>query len=503
MNRLTRVTLAGITLMGLAGCNLAPEYRQPEMPVTSQFPDQTRLDYRQSSGELTVQVVSPETLAGRAGNEADVPWQRFFQDPALKQLIGLSLVSNRNLQQAVARMDQAEAAWGVQRGALYPTLGASLSGSRQRSPFAAGLPSTITSQYNAGIAVTAFELDLFGRLRNLSESAFQQYLASREGARAVQIALVADVAIQYYRWRMTQVLKSLTQQTLASRQRSYRLVQARFAKGVANQIDVAQSRSLVDAAAAALARYTRDEQVARNAIAVLIGQPVPADLPEGLSIDRLAEAQAIPAGLPSDLLQRRPDILGATNQLLAANANIGAARAAFFPTISLTGSLGRVSTSLDGIFSSGGTGWAFTPSITTPIFAGGALQAGLEQAKAAQRQAVAAYEQSIQQAFREVADALAGEATLSAELAARQSETASAKRFLDLSQARFFRGVDSFLDVQIAEVQFFQARQQVVLVAFERLSNRVNLYKALGGGWDESAIESQLDKPNSPDSRSS
>jgi multidrug efflux system outer membrane protein len=462
MSARVRVALIGMVMVGLAGCNLAPEYRQPDSPVGAQFPDQPRLAYQRPSGDLTVQTVAARALSDRTGNEADVPWQQFFQDPALKELIALALVGNRDLQQAVARMDQAEAAWGVQRGALYPTLGASLSGSRQRAPFADGLPSTITSQYNAGIAVTAFELDLFGRLRNLSESAFQQYLATREGARTVQIALVADVAIQYYRWRMTQVLKALTEQTLKSRQRSYRLVQARFGRGVANRIEVAQSRSLVDAAAAALARYTRDEQVARNAISVLIGQPIPADLSDGLSIDRLAEVQAIPAGLPSELLQRRPDILAATNQLLAANANIGAARAAFFPTISLTGSFGRVSTSLDGIFS-GGTGWAFAPSITMPLFAGGSLQAGLEQAKAAQREAVAAYEQSIQQAFREVADTLAGEATLGAELAARQSETTSAKRFLELSQARFFRGVDSFLDVQIAEVQFFQARQQVVL----------------------------------------
>ncbi len=496
MSQSRRLALIGLVTVALAGCNLAPEYRQPTMPVADQFPDQPLLDYQQQSGELTVQNVAASALAGELGSAADIAWQQFFEDPALKALIALALEDNRDLQQAVARMDQAQAAWGVQRGALYPTLGANLSGSRQRAPLVSGTSPTITSQYNAGIAVTAFELDLFGRLRNLSESAFQQYLATREGARSVQITLVADVAIQYYRWRMTQVLKALTEQTLESRQRSFRLVQARFGKGVANQIEVAQSRSLVDAAAAALARYTRDEQVARNAMAVLIGRPIPDDLPQGLPIERLAQVQAIPAGLPSALLERRPDILAATNQLLAANANIGAARAAFFPTISLTGSLGRVSTSLDGVFSSGGTGWALTPSITTPLFAGGSLQAGLEQAKAVQRQAVAAYEQSIEQAFREVADALSGEATLGAELAARESETASAQRFLELSQARFFRGVDSFLDVQVAEVQFFQARQQVVLVAFERLSNRVNLYKAIGGGWDDSAIESKINQPD-------
>lgn len=503
MRGLRHCFLIGICGVAVAGCNLAPEYRQPDLPVATQFPDQTQLTFERQLGDLAVQVVAADTLAGGAGNEADVPWQQFFQDPALKELIALALVGNRSLQQAVARMDQAEAAWGVQRGALYPTLGAGVSGSRQRGPFAAGMPSTITSQYSAGIAVTAFELDLFGRLRNLSESAFQQYLATQQGARAVQISLVADVAIQYYRWRMTHVLKALTEQTLVSRQRSYRLVDARFRQGIASQIDVAQSRTLVDAAAASLARYTRDEQVARNAISILIGQPMPLDLPSGLPIEALGHVQTIPAGLPSDLLERRPDILAATNQMLSANANIGAARAAFFPTISLTGNLGRVSTSLDGVFSSGGTGWAISPSLTTPIFAGGALKASLEQAQALQRQAVAAYEQSIQQAFREVADALAGEATLGAEFAARQSETAAAKRFLDLSQARFFQGVNSFLDVQIAEVQFFQVRQQLVLVAFERLSNRVNLYKALGGGWDNSAIESKVDKPDLPTSSSS
>jgi multidrug efflux system outer membrane protein len=494
MKRTWQTALMAMAAVMLAGCNLAPVYEQPPAPVPDRFSDQLQLSFDPQTGDMQQQTVAASELAGDTHldqSAADVAWRDFFQDPTLLALIDVALQNNRDLQIAVARMDQAQAAWGVQRGEMFPVLGAVGAGSRQRGPAPGATSNVITSQYSAGVAVTAFELDLFGRLRNLSESAFQQYLASVQGAQAVQISLVADTAIQYFRLRLAQNLVDLTQQTLQSRQRSYGLVQARFRAGVASEMDEVQARVLVDAAAADLAGFVRDEQTARNALAVLIGQPLPENLPPATSFETQRAVTNIPAGLPAELLVRRPDIRSAENQLLAANANIGAARAAFFPNISLTGSLGTASNSLDSLFSAGRSAWAFTPSITVPIFAGGSLRASLFQAEAAQREAVANYELQIQQAFREVDDALSGEATLQAQLQARHTQAESAQRFVDLSNARFFNGIDSFLEVQIAEVQLYQARVQEELTGFEKLANRVNLYKALGGGWDEAAVQSQ------------
>jgi multidrug efflux system outer membrane protein len=481
----------------LAACSLAPEYQQPDSPVPAKFPAQPVLTFDAVSGSLTRQMLDAQALAPGEQSVADVPWQMFFRDQELRSLVELALQNNRDLEIAIARMDQAQAIWGVQRGEMFPALGATMTGARQRAPAPGSTMNTnvISSQYAAGIAMTAFELDLFGRLRNLSESAFQQYLASAQGARSVQISLVADTAIEYFRLRLAQTLSDLTQKTLDSRQRGHKLVQARFINGVASEMDMAQAKVLVDAAAADLAAYVRDEQLARNALSVLVGQPVQIDTPVPTSFESIASLANVPAGLPSELLVRRPDILGAENDLLAANANIGAARAAFLPNISLTGSVGTASTSLGDLFGSGRSAWAFTPTVSLPIFAGGSLRANLAQAQAAQRQAIASYELRIQQAFREVADALAGEATLQAQLEARHAEVASAQRILELSNARFFNGIDSFLEVQVAETQLFNAHVKTVLTGFQTLSNRINLYKALGGGWDDSAVQSRHPQP--------
>lgn len=498
MRRFWQTAMLTLTAVTLWGCNMAPIYEQPATPVPDRFSDQPQMRFDSQTGQVQRQMVPASELAKDAlvdQSAAETDWRDFFQDPALLRLIDLALQGNRDLQIAVARMDQAQALWGVQRGEMFPTLGAVGALARQRTALPGASTNVITTQYSAGIAVTAFELDLFGRLRNLSEAAFQQYLASAEGAQAVQISLVADTAIQYFRWRLAQNLVALTEQTLASRQRGEALVRARFGNGVASEIDVVQARGLVDGAAANLAGFVRDEQTARNALAVLIGQPVPDDLPTPASFDVDQVLANIPAGLPAELLVRRPDIRAAENQLLAANANIGAARAAFFPNISLTGSLGTASNSLDDLFGAGRSAWAFTPSVTVPIFAGGSLRANLAQTQARQREAVANYERQIQQAFREVDDALSGEATLNAQLQARRAQAQAAQRFVQLSNARFSSGIDSFLEVQIAEVQLFDARVSETLIGFETISNRVNLYKALGGGWDSAAVQSQYQQP--------
>lgn len=493
-----RVCLRGLKAIGvalaclaLAGCTLAPIYQQPESPVSPTYPAQPFTTYDPTTAEFVQTMVDADDLSAQTGvgfEAAEVPWQTFFRDRQLQALIALSLENNRDLQVAIARMQEAEAIWGVQRGEMFPELGAAIDGTRQRAPAPAASTNLITSQYTAGIAITAFELDLFGRLRNLSEAAFQQYLASAEGARGVQITLVADTAIQFFRLRMAQVMVALTEKTVQSRKQSYDLVNARFRNGVSSEMDVVQAKTLVDASAADLSRFIREQAQAKNALVVLIGQPWPQALPEPLPFDDLDQLLEIPAGLPSQLLTRRPEIRAAENQLLAANANIGAARAAFFPNISLTGRLGSASPSFNNLFGAGSGAWAFTPSVSVPIFTGGSLQAGLAQASAAQQAAIATYEQRVEQAFREVADALAGEGTLGSALAARTAQKQAAQRFLTLSRARFFNGIDSFLEVQIAETLVFDAELLKVQSSFEKLANRVNLYKALGGGWDETVL---------------
>lgn len=480
----------GWVISGLAvlvgGCSLAPDYEQPDTTVPAGYGQQIRTNYDGATGVLTQETIDAAALRTSESVSVDTPWQQFFHDEQLKQLIEIALKGNRNLQIAIARMEQAQALWGVQRGQMYPQLGASLQGSRQSAPNPSGGGTSISSQYMAGVAVTSFELDLFGRKRSLSESAFQKYLSSAEGARAVQIALVADTAIQYYRERMATALLEFTQQTYDARKKTYNLIVARYRSGVASQIDVVQSKTLVDAAAAQLSKLTREQAQARNALTILIGQPLPASVANWPELAFDEQTPRTPVGLPSDLLLRRPDIRGAENNLRAAGADIGAARAAFVPEISLTGALGVVSSALGDLFTAGVLGWSVAPALSQPIFAGGSLEAGLEQATAAQREAVASYQQTVEQGFREVSDALAGEATLEAQWTALAAQTASSQRFLDLSQARFFNQIDNFLAVQTAQIELYNARTEQVQITFELLANRVNLYKALGGGWDES-----------------
>ncbi len=336
---------------------------------------------------------------------ADIGWRDFFRDPRLQALIALSLQNNRDLRVAVQRVDEARAQWGVQRGQLFPSIGAGIQGTRQRlppdlRPGGADSPS-ISSQYQAGLGLTTFEIDLFGRLRSLSEAAYQQYLSTEQARRSVQISLVGEVAQAYLNLRAAGVQLDLTRKTLDSRQASYDLVKRRFDGGVSSELDLNQAKSLLDSASSDLAELARIQAQAVNALVLLMGAPLPLDLPPAAPFDDAQVLAAIPAGLPSALLERRPDILAAESALRAANANIGAARAAFFPTISLTGLLGVASPSLDDLFKGGHGFWSFSPSITTPIFAGGAIRSNLALAKARDNIAVAQYEKSIQQAFQE------------------------------------------------------------------------------------------------------
>jgi multidrug efflux system outer membrane protein len=491
--------------VALTGCNLAPNYVRPTSPVSQSWPELDQTQYDAQSGKISQQKQTAEQLSNQTGinnNEpklsdaANVVWQDFFLDPRLRALVSIALENNRDFRIAVARMDQVQALWGVQRGELFPQIGAGVGGVKQRQLVPSGSGnnvSTVTSLYQAEVGVTAFEIDLFGRLRNLSEAAFQQYLASAEVARGVQMSLVADTALNYLSLRVADTLLTLANNAYRSRLGNYQLVLERSKAGVATDIDLMQAKSVLDSAAGDVAVFTRERALALNALSVLIGEAIPNNLPPERPLKELNFMAGISAGIPSDLLFRRPDIRQAENLLLSANANIGAARAAFFPNISLTTSVGGASTSLGDLFSSGTGIWAFAPSISIPIFTGGSLESNLSGANAAQRGAVAAYEKSIQVAFREVSDALAGEATYGSQFIARSSQAQSSQKLLNLTNARYFAGIESFLQVQLAEIQYFTAQQQQVRTLFETLANRINFYKSLGGGWDNATPGAQYD----------
>lgn len=466
--RLTLLTAA----MVLAGCSMAPKYERPASPLAGDWP---------ALGLAT-------TSAAPAGPAASaLEWQSFFSDPQLRKLIEVSLANNRDLRIAVLTIEQTRAQFQISRANQFPTIGAAATGLRQPSSNGNG----ITSAYTAGLAMTAYEIDFFGRVASLKDAALSLYLASEEGRKTTQISLIAAVANVYLSLLADQESLAITQQTLDSREASLQLSQLRFDNGVNSELDLRQSQSLVQAARVSLAQLQRQRALGENALSLLLGQSLTADLavvlPAGQGLaDRLVMAD-VPAGLPSDLLALRPDIRQAEQQLLAANANIGAARAAFFPRISLTASAGSASSNLSGLFDSGSFGWTLAPQLFLPIFDAGRNQAGLEVSKATRDIAVAQYEKAIQTAFREVADALAGRATLGVQLQAQQAQSAAEAARFKLSDLRYQNGIANQLELLDAQRALFAAQQAVVQTRLLQLQNQVTLYKTLGGGWKESA----------------
>jgi NodT family efflux transporter outer membrane factor (OMF) lipoprotein len=469
MKKLT--TLLPLTLaLVLAGCvNLAPKYERPAAPVAAAFP--------------TVEgtVASGNPVAGEA--PAGMAWQRFFADARLQQLIGLALANNRDLRVSILNIEQARAAFQIQRSARFPTLNAVAN--ENRSTTGSGNNPVVTT-YQAGFAVSAFELDLFGRVRNLSESALAQYLATEEARKTAQISLVASVAETYLATLADDELLALTQQTLKTREESLRLTKLRFDNGVVSKLDLQQAISLVEGARAVLAQTLRQRAQDANALTLLVGQPIPSTLPAGATLAN-TNLPDLPAGLPSDLLAARPDIRAAEQQLIAANANIGAARANYFPRISLTATAGSVSNELSGLFKGGSYGWTFAPQAVLPIFDLGARRAGVDSARAGRDIAVSQYEKSIQTAFREVADALAGQATYSEQWRALQATAVSEAERFRLSDLRYRSGTANYLDLLDAQRSLFVAQQQAIEANLLRLQNQVTLYRVLGGGWSEPA----------------
>lgn len=467
MKQLKQIIIPLALAMALAGCvNLAPRYERPAAPVAATFP--TVLGTNASGNPVADQ---PAT---------SIAWKQFFTDPRLQQLIDIALVNNRDLRISVANIEQARAAYQIQRSFQFPGVSAAFNGQRQSTE------PGISSIYTAGIGVSAFELDLFGRVRNLSQSALAQFLATEEARKSVQISLVASVANAYLQALADDEQLALTRETLKTREESLRLVRLRFDNGIVSRIDLDSAQSLVDNARFVLQQQLRQRAQDDNLLTLLIGQPLPAALPAGTALAS-ANLPDIPAGLPSGLLAARPDIRAAEQQLIAANANIGAARANYFPRISLTATGGSASTELSGLFKSGSWGWTFAQNATMPIFDFGRTRAGVESARASRDAAVAQYERSIQTAFREVSDALAGQATFAEQLRAAQSSAATEANRFSLVQQRYRTGTASYLDLLDAQRSLFTAQLTAVQANLARLQNQVTLYRVLGGGWSEPA----------------
>lgn len=461
----TLTALAGALMLG--GCmSLIPAYERPAAPVAPAYaPEPT-----------------PAAAAGAAGvaAAADVDWQRFFADPRLKRLIELSLANNRDLRVAALNIEQARALYQVKRADELPSIGAGVSA--QRQPGAGG---KLTNSYAAGLQVTGYELDFFGRVRSLSQAALSQYLATEEARKTAQIALVAGVATTYAGMLADDELLRVTRETLKTREDSFRLTRLRFDNGASSEIDLRQSEQLLETARATLAQTQRQRALDENALTLLVGQPLPGDLPAGLPLAAQQGVTDLPAGLPSDLLTRRPDVRAAEQQLLAANANIGAARAAFFPRISLTANAGTASGELSGLFRSGSFALTGTATLLQPIFDAGRNQANLQVAKVNKDIAIAQYEKAIQVAFREVSDALAGRATLGEQLRAQTAVANAAEAGFRLADLRYRNGAASYFDVLDAQRTLFAAQQAAVQVQAAQVQNLMTLYKVLGGGWTE------------------
>ena len=455
----------------LAGCSMIPAYERPAAPIATDWPA----------------LSATAALPGAANNAmaaADTEWQTFFSDARLRQLIDASLRNNRDLRIAVLNIEQARAQFQIRRAEQFPTVGAAVTGSRQPGP-----NEGITSVYTAGLAMTSYEFDFFGRVASLKEAALNQYLATEEGRKSAQISLVAAVANSYLSLLADEELIGITRQTLATREDSFRLSQLRFDNGVSSELDVRQAESLIEAARVSLAQLTRQRALDQNALVLLMGQPATGELavalPAGKGLADMLLLADVPAGLPSDLLTRRPDVRQAEQLLLASNANIGAARAAFFPNISLTASAGSASSHLGDLFKSGSFGWTLAPKLFLPIFDAGRNRAGLQSATVQRDIAVAQYEKSIQTAFREVADALAGRATLGEQLRAQQAQANAESIRYRLSNLRYQGGIASQLDLLDAQRSLFTAQQSVVQTRLAQLQSQVTLYRALGGGWKE------------------
>ncbi|MGE7957954.1 efflux transporter outer membrane subunit [Pseudomonas sp. NPDC089530] len=465
--RIPAFTVSALLIaLTLGGCSLAPTYERPAAPVADSW-----------SGSSAQQ--------GRLASELD--WQTFIVDPELRRLVGTALDNNRSLRQTLLDIEQARAQYRIQRADRVPGLNAGASGNRQRLP--ADLSSNgqagVASTYQVGLSLPEYELDLFGRVKSLSDAALQQYLATEEAARSAQIALIAEVSQAYLVHDGAQRRLDLTRQTLASRESSLALIGQRRQAGTATALDYQEALGLVEQSRADQESNLRQKQQAFNALVLLLGTADAAKSIPQSQQEKPLLVQDIAAGSPSTLIERRPDILAAEHRLQARNADIGAARAAFFPRITLTGSFGTSSAQMSGLFDGGSRSWSFVPTLSLPIFDAGRNRAGLSLAEARKDSAVAAYEGTIQTAFREVADALAATDTLRREEAARRALANTSNESLKLAKARYEGGIDSHLRYLDAQRTNFVNETAFIETSTQRQIALVDLFRSLGGGWKE------------------
>jgi len=461
-----RCALAAALGLAVGGCSLAPRYERPDAPVAGSWP---------------AEATTAEPSAAGLG------WRDIFGDPRLQALVALALENNRDLRVAALNVELTRAQYRIQRAEQLPSVAANASATTQRVPAdltSSGRATTGTA-WTVGAGVSAFELDLFGRVRSLSAAALEQYLATEEARRSAHLSLVAAVATQYLAGRAFDDEVALARQTLETVEASYALTQRSHEAGRTSELDVRTAESQVQTARFNLSTAAQQRARAENALVLLVGQPLPPDLPAPLPLEAQALVSELPVGVPSEVLQRRPDILAAEHALKSANASIGAARAAFFPSITLTAFGGTSSAELTGLFGGGSAAWSFTPRLNVPLFTGGALRASLDVAEVRKSVQVAQYERAIQQAFREVADALVARAALEEQLEAERARVDAEQRRYHLSDLRYRKGVDSYLTVLTAQRDLFTARQQLIQSRVARFANLVELYRALGGGWRE------------------
>jgi outer membrane protein, multidrug efflux system len=466
MNRTTFVLLAVmVTLLG--GCTLAPTYTRPEAPVPAAWP---------GGPAAGPQAAKPAEAA------VDTPWREFFVDERLRQVIDLALANNRDLRVAALNVQRTQALYRIQRAELLPSVNAGAIFSKERVPGILSQnnqPATV-ELYNVNLGISSWELDLFGRIRSLKDAALEQYLATEQARASAQISLVSEVANTYLTLAADRENLKLARSTLETQRATYEMIRRRAEVGASSDLDLREAQTRVDAARVDIARYTSQVALDENALTLLVGSPVPPGLLPG-ELGEVAPLKDFTPGLPSEVLQRRPDIIQAEHQLKTAHANIGAARAAFFPRITLTTSIGTTSGQLSGLFMSGSETWAFVPQITVPIF-DARTWAAYDVTKVDREIALAQYEKAIQTGFREVADALAQRATLGDQLQAQQSLVDASADSYRLSDARYTRGIDSYLRVLDAQRSLYGAQQGLIAIRLARLTNLVTLYKVLGGG---------------------
>jgi multidrug efflux system outer membrane protein len=453
-------------LLALTGCvNLAPEYQRPAAPVEQAWPQ----------GEAYQNA--------KLRSEALPAWQDYFTDEKLRRVIALGLENNRDMRIAALNVDKARALYRVQRADLLPTVNAAFANAGQRTPSSmTGGSASVSHTYTAELALASYEIDFFGKIRNLTEEALQSYFATEDARRSTRNSLISQIAIQWLTLGADKEQLALQKEILATQEESFHLIEESYKVGASSRLDYEQAKTTVTAARAAIASYIRAVAQDENALELLCGAKVPPELlPDSLSRSATLTA-TLPPGLPSEVLLNRPDIMQAERSLISANADIGVARAAFFPSVSLTGGIGSGAMHLSDLFDSGTRLWTFTPNVSLPIFTGGANVANLEAAKAQQKIAAATYEQTIQSAFREVADALSTEGTIDEELAARREYAASAEKTFELQDASYKAGASSYSDLLTAQRSMVSAKQTLISTELSRASSAITLYNVLGGG---------------------